>query len=153
MRRDLPPISYMLKFPNTMCGTQPGKCLVEGIPVNMLSEGFTQSIPNRRECYYLRLLLHHIRGPRSFDELNTVNGEVCQTYQEACIKLGLLQDDNHWHHTLEEAALQMSPKRIRNLYAVILTANESSNPLGLWEAFKEYMAEDLLHRARLRKSH
>ena len=31
---------------------------------------------------------------------------------------------------------------------MILTANESSNPLGLWKAFKEYMAEDL-NRARL----
>ena len=102
--------------------------------------------PSNRECYFLRILLHHKRGPKSFDDLKTIEGEVCQTFQEACIRLGLLHDDSHWNAAMEEAAFQMVPKRIRELFAVILTACE---PLLLWENHKESMAEDFVHRVRL----
>jgi len=30
--------------------------------------------PNSTECYHLRMLLHEIRGPTSFEALKTVNG-------------------------------------------------------------------------------
>lgn len=36
------------------------------------------------ECFCLRMLLHHVRGPISFTELKIVNGQECQTYREAC---------------------------------------------------------------------
>lgn len=44
--------------------------------------------PTNAECFYLRMLLHEIRGPTSFQALKTINGEVCETYREACNKLG-----------------------------------------------------------------
>jgi hypothetical protein len=34
--------------------------------------------PNNAECYFLRLLLHAVRGPKSFASLETVEGEECQ---------------------------------------------------------------------------
>ena len=49
--------------------------------------------PGQQECFFLRILLHEVRGPTSFKALKTVNGQVCQTYREACNKLGLLEDD------------------------------------------------------------
>ncbi|GBL69571.1 hypothetical protein AVEN_32799-1 [Araneus ventricosus] len=49
--------------------------------------------PNNAECFNLSLLLHTIREPTSFTDLKTVGGQVCETYREACIKLGLLEDD------------------------------------------------------------
>ncbi|XP_062817668.1 uncharacterized protein LOC134293583 [Anolis carolinensis] len=51
--------------------------------------------PNNAECFFLRILLHTVRGPMSFAFLKTVNGEVCNTFREACQKLGLLEDDQH----------------------------------------------------------
>jgi hypothetical protein len=33
--------------------------------------------PNMVECYYLRLLLENVVGPRSFEDLRTVNGHLC----------------------------------------------------------------------------
>ena len=53
--------------------------------------------PRQGECFYLRLLLHHVRGPQSFSELKTVNGDLCSSFREACFKLGLLVDDNQYH--------------------------------------------------------
>ncbi|XP_060882070.1 uncharacterized protein LOC132953728 [Metopolophium dirhodum] len=55
--------------------------------------------PNMVECYYLRLLLVNVVGPRSFEDLRTVNGHLCATYREACEHLGLLENDAHWDFT------------------------------------------------------
>ena len=58
--------------------------------------------PVAGDIFYLRLLLHnnHCLGKISFQNLWTVNGEICDTFKEACTKLGLLQDDNEWHQVL-----------------------------------------------------
>ncbi|XP_048497985.1 uncharacterized protein LOC125496539 [Beta vulgaris subsp. vulgaris] len=48
-------------------------------------------VPVDGERYFLRLLLAHVRGPTSFDDLQTVDGYLCATFQEAALKLGLLE--------------------------------------------------------------
>ena len=60
--------------------------------------------PVAGDIFYLRLLLHndHCLGKTSFQNLWTVNGEICDTFKEACTRLGLLQDDNEWHQVLTE---------------------------------------------------
>lgn len=54
--------------------------------------------PKNTECYHLRLLLHEVRGPSSYDDLKTVNGVLHSTFQLACMTLGLLKDDKHWEY-------------------------------------------------------
>ena len=56
--------------------------------------------PRHAECYFLRLLLHTVKGPTSFDDLKVADGQLCETYRQACQQLGLLQDDSHWRNTL-----------------------------------------------------
>jgi hypothetical protein len=46
--------------------------------------------PIEGERYYLRILLTHVSGATSFDNLKTVNKQACGTFKEACIQLGLL---------------------------------------------------------------
>ena len=53
--------------------------------------------PCQGECFYLRLLLHHIRGPQSFAHLRTVEGNLYSSFREACLRLGLFEDDNQYH--------------------------------------------------------
>ena len=105
--------------------------------------------PNQQECFYLRLLLHDVKGPRSFDELRTVDGEICRSYREACDKRGLLEDDSQWDKTLEEAAVSQSARSLRALFAVMLHSCSMSNPLALWEKYKDELSEDFLHQTRL----
>ncbi|UYV67664.1 hypothetical protein LAZ67_5001520 [Cordylochernes scorpioides] len=93
--------------------------------------------PSNAECYYLRMLLHVVKGPQSFEAIKTVNGQICQTYREACFKLGLLENDQHWDNTLAEASETCHPKQIRTLFAIILTTCSPSDPKGLWEKHKE----------------
>ncbi|GFR23835.1 ATP-dependent DNA helicase [Trichonephila clavata] len=51
--------------------------------------------PGNAECYYLRLLLHKIRGPTSFTALKIVAGVVQPSFQAACRAIGLLEDETH----------------------------------------------------------
>ncbi|XP_054259370.1 uncharacterized protein LOC128984111 [Macrosteles quadrilineatus] len=100
------------------------------------------------DCYYPRMLLHVVRGPTSFQELKTVERQVCQTYIEAFSKLGLLENDSHWGNTLAEASETRHAYQIRTLFAIILTTFAPSNLQNLWERHKESMSEDFLLRTR-----
>ena len=104
--------------------------------------------PRQGECFYLRLLLHNVKGPQSFADLKTVNGDLCNSFHEACLKLGLLEDDNQYHLAMEEATVSNSPASIRTLFAVILARCEPSNPLEIYNNHKEAIVEDLLHQQR-----
>ena len=105
--------------------------------------------PRQGECFYLRLLLRHIRGPQSFAELKTVEGDLCSSFREACFRLGLLEDDNQYHLAMQEAAVSNLAASLRSLFAVILTWCEPSNPLNIYDHHKESMAEDILHQQRI----
>lgn len=102
--------------------------------------------PNNAECYYLRLLLHEVRGPTSFSDLKTFNDILYPTYQAACRIRGLLEDDQHCDVTLQEGVLCDSPTRLRNLFAVILIFCHPSDPILLWEKYKDSFSEDITRR-------
>ena len=48
-----------------------------------ISRVYTVS-PRQGECFFLRILLHTVKGLTSFDALKTVNGAICKTFREAC---------------------------------------------------------------------
>ncbi|KAL8599886.1 hypothetical protein ACOMHN_016231 [Nucella lapillus] len=100
--------------------------------------------PRQGECYFLRLLLNVVKGPKSYDDLKTVNGEVCATFREACQKQGLLEDDQHLQLAMEEACATQSPKLLRDLLAIILVSCNPSQPGHLWVNFRDHLAEDFL---------
>ncbi|EPB66767.1 hypothetical protein ANCCEY_14141 [Ancylostoma ceylanicum] len=104
--------------------------------------------PNNAECYYLRLLLHTVRGPTSFADLKTVDGEICETYREACQRRGLLENYQHWDTTLSEACVTCFASQLRSLFAIILTSCAPSNPQSLWEKYKKSLTEDILRDQR-----
>lgn len=104
--------------------------------------------PSNAECFYLRMLLHVVRGPASFAELKTIEEEVCETYREACLKRGLLEDDYHWECALQEACATQSAAKARQLFCILLTACSVSNPFQLWEKFKEALSEDIMLELR-----
>lgn len=100
------------------------------------------------ECFCLRILLHKIRGPTSFNFLKTVNGIICESFQEACLQLGFLENDQQWHETLKEATETDSPEKIRACFAIMISCCQLSNPIALWNDHKEAMTEDILYAAR-----
>lgn len=43
------------------------------------------------------MLLLHVKGATSFDELGYYNGTTFWTFKEEVLAHGLLQDDQEWH--------------------------------------------------------
>jgi hypothetical protein len=115
--------------------------------------------PNNREAFHMRLLLHHVHGPTSMEDLKLIrvrddDGNItaqkqCHTFVEACHELGLLEDDSHWNLAMQEVALSKSPSQIRNLFAILVATCGLTSPVSLWNEHKESMTEDYFHQARL----
>ncbi|CAG8714005.1 13024_t:CDS:2, partial [Acaulospora morrowiae] len=102
--------------------------------------------PSAREIFYLRLLLTVVRGPQSFNHLKTVNNIAHPTFKDACLALGLLEDDEEWIQYLEEAAVMCSGFQLRLLFAVILIHCTPTQPQDLWLRFRVNLCDDLLYR-------
>ncbi|CAK1595111.1 unnamed protein product [Parnassius mnemosyne] len=110
-----------------------------------LGRVYTVHVSNM-ECFCLRMLLHHVRGPTSFNDLKKYNTQDYPTFREACEARGLLENDNHWDVTLEEAAQCRSAGKMRELFAVLVATCGLSNPQQLWDKYKNDMTDDILHR-------
>ena len=57
---------------------------------------------------------------------------MCESYQEVCRKLGLLQDDNAWDEALTEGALTRMSSSLRELFIMIVLFCQPANPLELF---------------------
>jgi hypothetical protein len=98
--------------------------------------------PAAGERYYLRMLLHVVQGPTSWESLRTVNGIVYNTFKSACTARGLLETDDEFHKCLQEAATLQTGKQLRNLFAIILLECAPSNSLQLWNAHAHDLSDD-----------
>ena len=77
--------------------------------------------PSSEECFYLCLLLTTVTGATSFDDLYSFNGVRHDSFREACIARGLLDNDNEWHQCLQEAI----SKNDKVIYAHIMPTPEA----------------------------
>nr|CAD2197831.1 unnamed protein product [Meloidogyne enterolobii] len=101
--------------------------------------------PNEGEKYYLRYLLLKIPGT-SFKDLKTINGIECNTFAEACLKRGLIKNDEEWRECLNEAKTFKFPSALRNLFSSILLFGDPKYPELLFEEFKNDLAEDFIKK-------
>ncbi|KAK9280663.1 hypothetical protein L1049_014360 [Liquidambar formosana] len=104
--------------------------------------------PTSGERYYLRMLLNKVRGATCYEDIRTVNGVVHQTFKEACLELGLLDDDNEWHEALAEASIWASGLQLRNMFCSMLMFSEVTSPHELWENHWNDLTNDLQIRVR-----
>ncbi|XP_076052786.1 uncharacterized protein LOC143032200 [Oratosquilla oratoria] len=100
--------------------------------------------PRNAEKFHLRMLLFHVPGATSFDDLKTIGGEQLPTFKDACIRLQLLEDDNELEMALSEAAIYQMPRQLFNMFAIICLFNTPQNALQLWNDNKHLIIEDLL---------
>nr|XP_013180910.1 unnamed protein product [Papilio xuthus] len=98
--------------------------------------------PSEKERFFLRLLLLHIKGATSFEDLRSFRGVVFDTFERAAIARGLLQNDQEWDRVLEEAASTQSPSSIRRLFAYICAFNVPKRPYVLFDKYYQDMVDD-----------
>ncbi|XP_021975019.1 uncharacterized protein LOC110870125 [Helianthus annuus] len=102
--------------------------------------------PALGEPYFLRILLNKVKGPRSFEEIRTVNGQLFPTFREACYAMGLLDDDNEYVEAIKEASFEGHVGYLRALFATLLLSNTLSRPEFIWENTWKYLADDIVYR-------
>jgi len=98
--------------------------------------------PAEGERYFLRVLLNHVRGATSYEDLRTVNGITYSTFRESCEKRGLVETDKSLDDALSDGATFQMPTALRRLFATILVFCEATNVRELWEKHKDSLSED-----------
>lgn len=69
--------------------------------------------PVEGECYFLRLLLLHVKSPTSFEYLCTINGKSCGSFWEAAEQRDLLESDISLEDCLAETSLYQMHAALR----------------------------------------
>ncbi|XP_066164591.1 uncharacterized protein [Oryza sativa Japonica Group] len=98
--------------------------------------------PAEGERYYLRVLLNHVAGSTSFEDLRTVDGVVMPSFRAATERRGLIEADNTLDECLTEARVFQMPASLRRLFATILVYCEPSDVRGLWDKHLDAMSDD-----------
>ncbi len=104
--------------------------------------------PAQGERHYLCILLHHIPGASSFDDLKQLpDGTTCSTFKETATKLGLLASDDEWDECMQEASTSFMPYQLQTLFITVLVFGEPLAPQELWYKHKTCMGEDIYQHA------
>ena len=75
-------------------------------------------------------------------------GTTHKTYKEACVALGLLQNDKEFVDAIIEASHLASGNQIRRLFVMLLYMDSMANPFVVWEATWTLLCDGLLYDAR-----
>ncbi|KAJ9562682.1 hypothetical protein OSB04_007842 [Centaurea solstitialis] len=100
--------------------------------------------PAEGERFYLRLLLCHVSGPTSFEDLYTVNGLLYPTFRKAALERGLIENDDNLSQCLVEASVFQFPNALRRLFATILIYCEPGDVRRLWDDHYDSLSEDYM---------
>lgn len=91
------------------------------------------------EVWYLRSLL--LRRPTySFNQLKTSEGILRGTFEECARSLGLVQNENEYHISMEEAARFYTPKEPKRLFVTLILHGAPTQEL--WNQFSVDMSND-----------
>ena len=64
------------------------------------------------------------------------------TFKEAAIACGLVENDQEYSQCLQEAALYLMPNKLHHLFAMILIFCSPANINNLWQEAYQHMSED-----------
>jgi len=98
---------YVRSIPSAM-GVESEVEAMDNVQQRLCHWSHVYAHPTSDESYYLRMLLNYVKGATSYEHLRTVDGTKHDTFKDACIAMGLLDDDNEWHQALEEASIWAS---------------------------------------------
>ncbi|XP_074302902.1 uncharacterized protein LOC141637236 [Silene latifolia] len=98
----------------------------------------------RRDVFYE----NHVKGPKCFEDIRTVDENVYPTFIEACYKLGLIGDDREYIDAIKQAADWGSGFYLRNLFSTLLQSGTLCMPTTVWEETWQLLSDDILYRQR-----
>ena len=84
-------------------------------------------------------------GAISYEDLRSFEGQLYNTFKEACRARGLLQDDREWLLCLQEGAHFQTGFQLRRMFAIIVANCDPGDVNALWLACKNSLCDDLQH--------
>ncbi|KAJ1259806.1 hypothetical protein BS78_10G184200 [Paspalum vaginatum] len=76
--------------------------------------------PAEDERFYLRMLLMTVKCAKDYKDIRIYSGIIYQTFKEACVARGLLQDDNERYKTFDETANWTTSLQLRYLFTTMI---------------------------------
>ncbi|KAH1111596.1 hypothetical protein GYH30_010112 [Glycine max] len=104
--------------------------------------------PSTGEFYYLRMMLVVVKGPTTYEQIRTVNGQLYSTFREACFAMGFLVDDEEYIEALREAYHWGSSQFLRRFFVTMLLTNNIERPNHVWSKTWECLINGILHQQR-----
>ncbi|KAI5413759.1 hypothetical protein KIW84_058058 [Lathyrus oleraceus] len=101
--------------------------------------------PTTGELYYLRLMLTHVKGPRSYNDIKTVNNVKYDTFRDACFAMGFIGDDREFIAAIKEANHWGSGQYLRLLFVHMLLSGSINRPRHVWSKTCHLLADGILY--------
>ncbi|GBM86901.1 hypothetical protein AVEN_207408-1 [Araneus ventricosus] len=106
------------------------------------------------------MLLYHVSGAKSFEELRTYDSVTMDNFKQACRASNLLEDGGEWRNCLTEESNFQMPTKLMQLFSFICVFCKKyflfylcpTSPLELWEVFKSYFCEDFVLHTSVQQS-
>lgn len=103
--------------------------------------------PKESERYILRTLLLQVTGLTSFEDNIAVDGKVCTTNCEICLRQGLWMDNAEWKRSLRDE-IESFFQLLTEFFAMILAHFKPANPILIFADFKDTFINDNRNRFR-----
>jgi hypothetical protein len=102
--------------------------------------------PSEGERYFLYMLLLHVPGAQSFEDLRTPPGATSPvaTFREAASLRGLIADEDEVKEALEDAKATKMPRAFRIFFAHLLIQCDVASAVDLWDKYKDDLSEDFV---------
>jgi hypothetical protein len=102
--------------------------------------------PSHGELFYLRALLRH-RPADSFLDARTINGTLCDSYQQAATVLGIFANEKEAEYGMREAIHYLkTPRQLRLLFVHLLVNDCIPSPIDFWRIFENSLQLDFVLR-------
>ncbi|XP_058742589.1 uncharacterized protein LOC131625469 [Vicia villosa] len=101
--------------------------------------------PTTGELYYLRMMLTHVKGPKSYDEIKTVNNVRYDTFRDACFAMGFIGDDREFIAAITEAFHWGSGHYLRLLFVHMLLSSSINRPKHVWSKTQHLLSDGILY--------
>ncbi|KAI5415230.1 hypothetical protein KIW84_040612 [Lathyrus oleraceus] len=101
--------------------------------------------PTTGELYYLRLMLTHVKGPCSYNDIKIVNNVKYDTFRDACFAMGFIGDDREFIAAIKEANHWGSGQYLRLLFVHMLLSGSINRPRHVWSKTCHLLVDGILY--------
>jgi hypothetical protein len=89
-----------------------------------------------------------VKGSTSYVDIRTYNGQVYDTFRDACEARGLLESDNEWKLLFEEAIISASSHQLRQLFVTVVMFCPVGNVRALFDTYWLSFTDDIGRQLR-----